>query len=101
MEKNSCAFIEIKTSMFSLTPKKNNEQTSNDYGSMVSSINSGNTNKKNIFTRMYKNMEAFLTLFENLNKQFEKIKLIIIIDSYFPKEFFSNAEKFSKSLDPM
>ena len=48
---------------------------------------------------MYKNMEIFLNLFENLNKKFEKIKLIIIIDSYFPKEFFTIAEFFSKSLD--
>ena len=29
----------------------------------------------------------------------KKIKLIIIIDSYFPKEFFTIAEFFSKSLD--
>ena len=100
LERNSCVFIEIKTSMNNLFPKKNDEQiNNNDYWSMISSINSGNTNKKNSFTRMYKNMEAFLKLFENLNQKFEKIKLIIIIDSYFPKGFFTDAERFSKSLD--
>ena len=99
LEKNSCVFIEIKTSLNNLFPKKNNEEINNDYWSMASSINSGNTNKNNIFTRMYKNMEIFLNLFENLNKKFEKIKLIIIIDSYFPKEFFNKAEIFSYSLD--
>ena len=100
LEKNSCVFIEIKTSIYNLLPKEKIEQIhNNDYWSMISSINSGNTNKKNFFTKMYKNMEIFLNLFENLNKKFEKIKLIIIIDSYFPKEFFTIAEFFSKSLD--
>ena len=100
LEKNSCVFIEIKTSIYNLLPKEKIEQIhNNDYWSMISSINSGNTNKKNSFTKMYKNMEIFLNLFENLNKKFEKIKLIIIIDSYFPKEFFTIAEFFSKSLD--
>ena len=69
LEKNSCVFIEIKTSLNNLFPKKNNEEINNDYWSMASSINSGNTNKNNIFTRMYKNMEIFLNLFENLKKK--------------------------------
>ena len=75
LEKNSCVFIEIKTSIYNLLPKEKIEQIHhNDYWSMISSINSGNTNKKNSFTKMYKNMEIFLNLFENLNKKFEKNK---------------------------
>ena len=77
--------------------KKKNDN--NDYISVTSSINSGNTDKKNVFTKMYYNMEAFINLFANLFKQFKKINLIIIIDSYFPKDFFSIAKTFANSLD--
>ena len=101
LEEDSCSFIEIKTSMNHLLPKENDEQNNNnnDYLSVSSSINSGNTDKKNIFTKMYYNMETFINLFANLFKKFKKINLIIIIDSYFPKDFFSIAKTFANSLD--
>ena len=103
LEKDSCSFIEIKTSMNRLLPKENDEKkknyNNNDYFSVTSSINSGDTDKKNIFTKMYYNMEAFINLFTNLSIKYNKINLIIIIDSYFPKDFFTNAEIFAKSLD--
>ena len=100
LEKNSCSFIEIKTSMYHLLDKENEEKNdNNDYISVTSSINSGNTDKKSIFTKMYYNMEAFINLFANLFEKFKKINLIIIIDSYFPKDFFSIAKTFANSLD--
>ena len=61
LEKNSCVFIEIKTSMYNLLPKGKIEQIhNNDYWSMISSINSGNTNKKILLQKCIKIWKYFL-----------------------------------------
>ena len=100
LKENSCIFIEIKTSMNHLLPKDKNENNIN-YGqsSGTSSINSSNSAMIVSLKKMNKNMNIFLELFENLNKKYERIVLIIIIDSYFPRNFFEKAEKIANSLD--
>ena len=102
--KDACIFIEVKTSMNYLMIKDINEkENENDYDyshvpSSINSSNSKNITKKNIFQKMYYNMKTFKDLFENLNMKFKDIILIIIIDSYFPKNFFDNAKIFAESL---
>ena len=99
LKKDSCIFIEVKTSIYYLIPKDTKENKEFDYVSGVSSINSQSSVKKNLFTKMFDNMKVFLKLFDNLNKKYKNIILIIIIDSYFPKNFCDIAEKFALSLD--
>ena len=96
LKENSCVFIEVKTTMKNLLEKENDEL---DNVSEVSSILSQNSIKKNKIVKMFDNMKIFIKLFENLNKKFENIILIIIIDSYFPRNFFDNAKKIAKNLD--
>ena len=99
LKKDSCIFIEVKTSINHLIPKDTKENKEFDHASGVSSINSQSSVKKNLFTKMFDNMKVFLKLFDNLNKIFKNIILIIKIDSYFPKNFCDIAEKFAVSLD--
>ena len=94
LKENSCVFIEVKTTMKNLLEKENDEL---DNVSEVSSILSQNSIKKNKIVKMFDNMKVFLKLFDNLNKKFQNIILIIIIDSYFPKNFCDIAEKFAGS----
>jgi len=99
LKENSCIFIEIKTSMNYLLPKDENENKINyDYSSGKSSINSNNSKIITSLKKMNKNMDIFLELFKQLNQKYESIVLIIIIDSYFPKNFFDSAEKIVNSL---
>ena len=39
-------------------------------------------------------MENFKKLFDNLGKHFESLNLVIIIDSYFPKNFMEQTKRF-------
>ena len=99
LKKDSCYFIEIKTSINGLIPKDTGENNEFDYVSGASSIHSQSSVKKNLFTNIFYNMKVFLELFNKLNKSFKNIILIIIIDSYFSKNFCNIAEKFAGSLD--
>ena len=104
---NSCNFIEVKTSTKYLLGEEKKEKEvnkadnkSNDikYGSVssISSQYSGVKKDNNDFNhKIYKNMTAFIELFQNLKKYFIEINLIIIIDSIFPKNFLFFAEKFA------
>ena len=70
LPKNSCNFIEVKTSMKYLL----------------------NENK------MFKNIEIFLELFKNFGQYYNVINLIIIIDSCFQKNYIKLAEEFAKTI---
>ena len=48
--------------------------------------------KKN--NKIYKNMKAFKDLFDKLGYHFQSLNLVIIIDSYFPKNFLDLSKKF-------
>ena len=39
-------------------------------------------------------MENFKKLFDNIGKNFESLNLVIIIDSYFPKNFMEQTKRF-------
>ena len=98
LEKHSCNFIEVKTSMnFLLNENKTikNEYFKSKTPSEISSITSKNEKPEN---KICKNINKFLELFKNFNKNFKTINLIIIIDSYFQKKYINKAETFIKSL---
>ena len=98
LPENSCIFIEVKTTMKYLLPKETNDDDL-EYASGASSVNSKGSAKKKLSTKMYNNMITFLQLFDKLNIKFKKKILIIIIDSYFPRNFFDIAEKFANSFE--
>ena len=125
LKKNSCYFIDVKTSIFSLFEKKekinSNEKSNKDLKDDKSEKKSNKSNKSNknkntiidinapsdlvsIYsnieyipkknTKIFKNMEAFKDLFEKLGIHFYSLNLVIIIDSFFPKNFIDLAKKF-------
>ena len=90
-QKNSCNFIEIKTSANFLIDKNLNK---NEAQSINHSNTSNETKKSNV---IFKKVEIFKKFFEdNFNMVFENINIIIIIDSYFPKDFIKITDNFSK-----
>ena len=90
-QKNSCNFIEIKTSANFLIDKNLNK---NEAQSINHSNASNETKKSNV---IFKKVEIFKKFFEdNFNMVFENINIIIIIDSYFPKDFIKITDNFSK-----
>ena len=101
IEKNSCNFIEVKTSMKYLLNE--NKQINSDYlkgktPSEISSIHSSKKSEKKSGIKIFDNICKFIELFKNLNKHFKKINLIIIIDSYFEKTYIKLAEDFVNSI---
>ena len=96
LQDNSCNFIEIKTSMnYLIKEKKDNIYTKLRIKnpSNTSSTNSQN-DEQSRDDKMYKNMNAFITLFHSFNKHFAHINLVVIVDSYFPKDFINLAKIF-------
>ena len=67
----------------------------------ISDLVSNNSNiefipKKNI--RIYKNMKTFIDLLTKLNFKFKSLNLVLIIDSYFPKNFLELSKKFVETI---
>ena len=104
LEKESCNFIEVKTSIYHLFDNDNNKKKlNNDNNANInneiniqnpSELTSLHSNQKKKI-KMFNNMKAFKNLFENLEKHFKYINLIIIIDSYFPKNFINLSRDFA------
>ena len=125
-KKDSCYFIEVKTSINSLIEneekEKNNQEdkkvftdnkscksdevkkdkiiNKNKFTSAKSRINyfekfsKDNSESKRKIKNMHTNMENFKKLFDNLGKHFKSLNLVIIIDSYFPKNFMEQTKRF-------
>jgi len=97
LQKNSCNFIEIKTSMNHLSNKNKNQF---NYGyfhttlSQISSIHSSENTETSNENKMCKNIQTFCELFKSFNKYFKTINLIIIIDSFFLKKYINMADTF-------
>ena len=101
LPKNSCNFIEVKTSMKYLL----NENKKIKYGnfkiktpSEKSSIHRSKNNENDNENKMFKNIEIFLELFKNFGQYYNVINLIIIIDSCFQKNYIKLAEEFAKTI---
>ena len=67
----------------------------------ISDLVSNNSNiefipKKNI--RIYQNMKTFKDLLTKLNFKFKSLNLVLIIDSYFPKNFLELSKKFVETI---
>ena len=124
--KDSCYFIEVKTSINSIMGneeketinqedkkvftdnksfksdevKKNKIINKNKSASAKSGINyfenspKDNSESKRKIKNIHTNMETFKKLFDNLGKHFESLNLVIIIDSYFPKNFIEQSKRF-------
>ena len=134
LEKDSCYFIEVKTSIFSLfekekpenikstndnekdrkndnedkNSKKSNKSKNSDKKKLISIkapsdlFSDSSYNKENIpkkHDKFYLKIKAFNDLFYELGYQFKNKILVIIIDSYFPKDFIALAKKFLKQLE--
>ena len=102
LQKDSCNFMEVKTSMNYLSNNENNKIKSNYFKSKtlseISSIHSGKKSEKITEIKMFNNIGKFLALFKNFNKHFKIINFIIIIDSYFQKKYIKLAEEFIMSI---
>ena len=101
LKKNSCNFIEVKTSMNYLLNE--DRQINSDYfkgktPSEISSVHSSKKSEKKPGIKMLENIDKFIELFKNFNKHFKTINMIIIIDSYFKKKYLKLAEDFANSL---
>ena len=88
LKKNSCNFIEVKTSMNYLLNE--DRQINSDYFKgktppEISSVHSSKKSEKKPGIKMIENIDKFIELFKNFNKHFKTINMIIIIDSYFKK----------------
>ena len=115
LKKDSCYFIEVKTSIDSLFDEEKNEEDENEKKEEEKdSKNNKSTedkqeedlkiekgskdkvkeedSKKN--NRIYRNMKTFRDLFEKLRFEFKSLNLVIIIDSYFPTNFLELSKKF-------
>ena len=131
LEKDSCYFIEVKTSIFSLFEKEkpenikstnDNEKDRKNDNEDKNSNKSKNSDKKKLISikapsdlfsdssynkenipkkhdKFYLKIKAFNDLFYELGYQFKNKILVIIIDSYFPKDFIALAKKFLKQLE--
>ena len=109
LPKNSCNFIEIKTSSNFFKDKnekenakeKENVEKSDKFRYKTPSDKSSLTGKAyiNKYEKIAKifieKMNEFIDLFKNLNLFYTQINLIVIIDSYFPKDFIEIAKKLS------
>ena len=125
-KKDSCYFIEVKTSINSLMENEEKEKGNqedkkvftdkksfksdevnknkiiykNKSTSAKSRINyfenfsKDNSESKRKIKNIHTNMETFKKLFDNLGKHFESLNLVIIIDSYFPKNFMEQSKRF-------
>ena len=111
LPKYSLNFIEVKTSSNFLKEKVSNKEfevksgTSSDiFSSSSNKDNKINSQKivKDNSTKMAKEIihkiNVFSALFHNINIKYSQINLIIIIDSYFQKDFIDMAKKFSEHL---
>jgi len=97
MGKKSLNFIEVKSSIMNISKdvgkddNKNNDKHSSNFSNY--SNKSGSSKKKSYH---YNHLKEFISLFKNMKLNFEEINMIYIIDSFFPKNFFEIAEKFTK-----
>ena len=101
LPKNSCNFIEVKTSMKYLL----NENKKIKYGnfkiktpSEKSSIHRSKNNENDNENKMLRNIEIFSEVFKNFGQYYNVINLIIIIDSCFQKNYIKLAEEFAKTI---
>lgn len=132
MGKNSLNFIEVKSSIMTISKEvgkdynkddknndkkddknrdknddKNNYKKSDknygknydkNYDQLSSNIsnysNKSGTPKKKSYH--FNHLKEFISLFKNMNLNFEEINMIYIIDSFFPKNFFELTQKFTK-----
>ena len=100
-EKDSCNYIEVKNSINSFIEK---EEKSNDEKPIIiksPSNNSSHHSSQNYFpkkkknkNKIYQSLKAFKNLLENIKLNFNVHNLIIIIDSYFPKNFVKIAREY-------
>jgi len=103
LPKNSCNFIEVKTSANFFREKKEKENQNNfnfKYKTpSESSTFSYNDNSQKEAKQFLEKMIEFIELFKNINIKYSQINLIIIIDSYYTKDFIELAKKFSLYLE--
>ena len=80
--------------------KKNKIIYKNKFTSAKSRINyfenfsKDNSESKRKIKNIHTNMENFKKLFDNLGKHFESLNLVIIIDSYFQRNFMEQTKRF-------
>ena len=119
LPKHSLNFIEVKTSANYFKEKETNKEfelksgTSSEISSSSSSnkifyapkkddMNNSQKKNKDNSTKMAKEIirkiNDFCALFTNINIKYSQINLIIVIDSYFQKDFIDLAKKFSENL---
>ena len=102
LEKDSCNYIEVKNSINSFIENEEEKSkvekpiiinTPSEKSSHHSSQNYNPKKKKNK-NKIYQSLKAFKNLFENIKLNFNIHNLIIIIDSYFPKNFVKIVREF-------
>ena len=103
LPQNSCNFIEIKASSKYFKEKEQKKEKKNKFfeyksPSEISSDLKYEDNSQKFAIQITKKMNEFIELFNNINISYTQINLIIIIDSYFTKDFFEVAQKFSDNL---
>ena len=104
LPKNSCNFIEVKTSanFFKKKIEKENQNNVNNFKyktpSEISPF-SYKDNSQKVAKQFIEKMNEFIDLFENINIKYSQINLIIIIDSYYTTDFIEVAKNFSIYLE--
>ena len=103
LPKNSCNFIEIKTSVDDFKGKYNKNEhyiTPLEISSIneQSNVDENISNSKIIANQIMTKMIEFIDLYNNINIKYSQINLIIIVDSFFTHDFIDIAEKFSENL---
>ena len=57
------------------------------------------SDSKRKIINIYSNIQTFKKLFDNLERKFESLNLVLIIDSYFPKNFIEVSKNFVEKLE--